>query len=448
MTDPTTPTAAELEAQLNEAREEIDAARKAANKTANIHRQKMADANEKTEQLKKEMRERAEEYARHTQATIKPVVKPAKMKTRHYGMLVAFVVMVIAPVSAAAYYLYTYAADQYASTVGFTVRSEDISSPADFLSGLGGSLMGGGGGTRDTDILYEFMRSPDLVQRIDSQLDLHALFSRHRDTDPLFSFDPDGTVEDLTKYWENMVTVSYDTGAKLLEVQVRAFDPDEAKAIADSIFTESAQMINGLSDIARANATRYATEDLNIAVERLKDAREALTSFRLANQIVDVQADIQGQMGLLNTLQAQQAEAIIELDLLSDSVREGDPRLEQAKRRLAVIDARVDEERRKFGAGGQGPGAADYATTVGEFERLSVDREYAEGAYAAAQANFDAAKAEANRQTLYLAAYSKPTRAEKAEFPQRELLLATVLLFSFLIWIVSSLIYYSLRERR
>ncbi len=64
--------------------------------------------------------------------------------------------------------------------------------------------------------------------------------------------------------------------------------------------------------------TRPATpsEDLDLALERLKAAREALTAFRLANQIVDPNADIQGQMGLLNTLQAQQAEALIEFDLL------------------------------------------------------------------------------------------------------------------------------------
>ena len=69
-------------------------------------------------------------------------------------------------------------------------------------------------------------------------------------------------------------------------------------------------------------------------------------------------------------------------------------------------------------------------------------------AYAAALSSFDAAKAEASRQSRYLAAYAKPTRAEKPEYPQRETILAIVLLFSFLIWVVSSLIYYSLRERR
>ncbi|NCT11795.1 MAG: sugar transporter, partial [Rhodobacterales bacterium] len=54
----------------------------------------------------------------------------------------------------------------------------------------------------------------------------------------------------------------------------------------------------------------------------------------------------------------------------------------------------------------------------------------------------------ANRQSRYLAAYIRPTLAEKSEFPQRELMLGIVALFSFLIWAILSLVYYALRDRR
>src|SRR5690606_13970348 len=117
-----------------------------------------------------------------------------------------------------------------------------------------------------------------------------------------------------------------------------AFDPASARAIAEAIYAESSGMINALSASARADATRYAAEDLDLAVERLKQAREALTAFRVANQIVDLTADLQGQMGLLNTLQAQLAEALIDMDLMVSTTREDDPRLQQAQRRIAVIE--------------------------------------------------------------------------------------------------------------
>lgn len=374
--------------------------------------------------------------------------RPAAMRKRHYGLILSFLIIVIVPIAAASWYLYSRAADQYASTLGFTVRSEDVSSAVDLLGGLGSTLGGGGSGAQDSDILYEFMRSQQLVQNIDNKLDLRTIYTKQRDPDWLLSFDPEGTVEDLTRYWQRMVRISYDAGSGLMEIRALAFTPDDAKAIAEEIFAENSQIINELSAIARADATRYATQNLEQAVERLKQTREALTTFRLTNQIVDPNADIQAQMGLLTTLQAQQAEALIDFDLLADIARDGDPRLEQAQRRIDVIQVRIDAERQKFGVGGQGPGGVEYATTIADFERLTVDREFAEAAYAASLAARDAAVAEANRQSRYLATYIKPTLAQKSEFPQRIILIAIIGLFSFLIWSIFSLVYYALRDRR
>ena len=378
-----------------------------------------------------------------------PPGRPATMKKRHYGLLLSALIIVLLPLATASWYLYTKAADQYASTLGFTVRSEDVSSAIDLLGGLGSALgSGGGSGAQDSDILYEFMRSQQLVQNIDDKLDLRTIYTKQRDPDWLLSFDPEGTIEDLLRYWQRMVRVSYNAGSGLMEIRALAFTPADAKAIAGEIFAENSAIVNELSAIARADAMRYATEDLEQAVERLKQAREALTTFRLTNQIVDPNADIQAQMGLLTTLQTQQAEALIDFDLLADIARESDPRLEQAQRRLDVIQTRINAERQKFGVGGQGPGGVEYATTIADFERLTVDREFAEAAYAASLAARDAAVAEANRQSRYLATYIKPTLAQKSEFPQRIVIITIIGFFSFLIWAILSLVYYSLRDRR
>ncbi|WP_370162382.1 sugar transporter [Limimaricola soesokkakensis] len=389
--------------------------------------------------------EKARAEADAEPVVVRPLARPAKVRKRHWGLVLSFGLMVLAPVGAASWYLYTRAVDQYASTLGFTVRSEDVSSASDLLGGLGSTL--GGGANNDAEILYEYIRSQEIVREIDDKLDLRALYSRHHEVDPLLSFDPDGTIEDLVDYWERMLRISYDSGSGLIEMRVLAFDPQEAQAIAQEIYLESSETVNELSAVAREDATRYARADLEQAQERLKEAREALTAFRVANQIVDPSADIQGQMGLLNTLQAQLAAALIDLDLLGDSVGEGDPRAAQAQRRIEVIRARIAQEREKFGANGQGPAGENYATTISEFERLSVEREFAETAYTAALAAYDAAQAEAERQSRYLATYIRPTLAERSQFPQREMLIGIVALFGFLAWAISSLVYYSLRDR-
>lgn len=381
------------------------------------------------------------------QLVIRPLATPAKRKKRHWGLLSAFVIIVVLPVLVTWWYLNERAVDQYASTLAFTVRSEDVSSAADLLGGLAPAL-GGSSGSSDADILYEFIRSQTLVQQIDAELDLRQYYTPYRKQDPVFSFDASGTIEDLTAYWQRMVRISYDASSGLMELRVLAFDPQQAQEIANAIFDRSTVMINDLSAIAREDATRYAREDLDLAVERLKQAREALTAFRISSEIVDPTADVQGQMGLLSLLQEQQVVALIEFDLLSTSTRAGDPRLEQARQRIEIIENRIREERRKFGVGSGSEDNESYAETIAGFERLTVDREFAEQAYAAALAAFDAARAEANRQSRYLAAYIRPTLAERSEFPNRPLLIGIVALFSFLIWAIMSLSYYALRDRR
>ena len=144
-------------------------------------------------------------------------------------------------------------------------------------------------------------------------------------------------------------------------------------------------------------------------------------------------------------LEQQLAEALISADLLRESTRASDPRITQAERRITVIQARIKDERRNPG---RGDGGEDYATLLAEFERLTVDREFAEQAYTAALATYDQALAEARRKSRYLAAYIKPTLAEASEYPQKEVLLGIAAFFLISVWSVVVLVYYSVRDRR
>lgn len=369
----------------------------------------------------------------------------AKVKRRHRWIAGSFVLLVVLPFLAAGVYLYAIARDQYASTVGFSVRTEDFASGLELLGGVAEIS---GGSSTDADILYEYIQSQELVQTLDQGLDLRGLYAK-AEGDPVFAFPEGGSIEDLVDHWSRMTHIAYDSSTGLIEVRALAFTAEDAQAIASAVLEESSTLVNELSAIARLDATRFAQEELDRAVERLKVSRERLTEFRSRTQIVDPTADIAGQMGLLNTLQAQLAEAYIQIDLLRGSTVESDPRIAQSEARIAVIEARIAEERRKFGVGGAvGEGGEDYATLISEFERLLVDREFAEQAYVAALAAYDAALAEARRQSRYLAPYIRPTLAESSQFPERLTLLALVGLFLTTGWAIAILIYYSLRDRR
>lgn len=371
--------------------------------------------------------------------------RPVRSKRRHWMLLLSFILVVLLPSFLTGTYLWTRAVDQYTSSVGFTVRQEEAPSAVDFLGGL--SKLSGNSSS-DSDILFEFIQSQEMVERVDQALDLRSLYSRHATVDPIFSLSRDSSIEELVAYWQRMVLISYAPGTGLIELKVLAFDPKEAQQIATVIFEESGEMINMLSAIAREDTTRYALEDLDIAVEQLKEARQSLTAFRSNTQIVDPSANIQLQMGLLNTLQQQLGEELINYDMLLTSAQPSDPRLQTSQQRIDAIRARIREEREKFGSAADVAGGEGYASLLAEFERLTVDQEFAERKYTAALSNYDAAKSEAQRQSRYLAPYLRPTLAQSPEYPQRTLYLGLTVLFLLIAWSTAALIYYSLRDRR
>ncbi|WP_299606633.1 capsule biosynthesis protein [uncultured Tateyamaria sp.] len=378
-----------------------------------------------------------------------PSAPPARTRSRHWVALISFLVMVVVPVIVSFWYLTERAAPRYASMSGFSVRNEEVGSAVDLL---GAVTQISGSSSSDPDILYQFIQSQELVARADAALNLRALWAKgDPDHDPVFAYHPPGTIEDLVTYWERMVGVYSDSGTGLIDVEVQAFSPEDARRINQFIYDESSEMINRLSAIAREDATRYARDELETTVEQVKVARQALTRFRNETQIVDPEASIQSQMGILSSLQAQLAETLIDLDiLLQTSSRQDDPRIIQTRRRIEVIEVRINEEQQKLGLGDSG-GATDedaFANLVGEYERLLVDREFAEQSFAASRTAYDAAVAEARRQTRYLAAHVQPTLAESAKYPQVYQALGLVGLFSFLLWAILALSAYALRDRR
>lgn len=378
---------------------------------------------------------------------LKPPVNAARMKRRHWGLALSFLLMVIAPFVVVSSYLSLVAEDQYGSTAGFIVRSEESSSASELLGGL--AQIAGGSVSSDGDILYEFILSQPLIRTVEERVGLREHYSAHWGSDPAFALWPDASIEDLEWFWRRVVRVSYDQSSGLTELRVQAFDPDTAQQIAQAILDESQKVINALNDQARADALRYATSDLDEAVARLKTAREALTAFRSRTQIVDPDSDLEGRMGVLSSLQQQLAQALIEYDLLREQASESDPRVTQAQRTIAAIRGRIAEERRNVATENPETGAdgRDYPELLAEYEGLMVDREYAEQSYRAALASLDVAKAQALRQSRYLATYLAPTLAETSEYPRRLTLAGLTGLFLLLAWGTLALVYYSIRDR-
>ena len=127
----------------------------------------------------------AEVKAAASVVSVRPTATAARVRPRHRLLFLSFVLAVLLPASLTAYYLWGRAVDQYASTVGFSVRREETSSALDLLGGISALSKSS---SSDTDILYEFLKSQKLVADLDAKLGLRAIWSKPQG-DPIYSFN-------------------------------------------------------------------------------------------------------------------------------------------------------------------------------------------------------------------------------------------------------------------
>ncbi|MEL7466004.1 MAG: sugar transporter [Pseudomonadota bacterium] len=376
-----------------------------------------------------------------------PAPRPARFRLRHFLVAFSFLLIVVAPAVLAIGYLYTKAADQYHSIVSFSVHSEETPSMDSIFGAFTQSTPNA---AADTDILFDFIRSQQIVEDLRTTTDLVTIFNRPEE-DPFFTLGEDPSVEELHSYWEWMVSIAYDRGTGIIEAEVRAFTPEDAQAIGAAIVERSGELINTLSQETRLDTIRFAEADLREAENRLKDIRLKLQEFRNQEQIVDPTAALEQRMGLQNALEQQLATQLIERDLLVGVAQPGDSRLVQLDRRIEALYARIDLERAKLGSGGSGAGSEEQsrmAETFGRYEELLADREFAEQAYSAVLASYEQARADARRKHRYLLNHVGPTRAEEALYPSRWMLSTMIIVALVSIWLIVVMIGFNMKDRR
>lgn len=385
--------------------------------------------------------EAIEDPKQQTLSIAAPVVAHrATMARRHLVLKMSFVGLVLLPTALAIYYLFVIAADQYHSEAAFSVRSEEYSNPLEALSAF---TQTGANSAPDSELIYDYIVSQPMIEAVDAKLNLREMFNKP-DGDYVFSLGEEQTIEKLIDYWKRMVRVSLDGSTGVLEIETRAFTPQDATAIAQEIIRLSSNLVDDLSRIAREDVLKFTLFDLRQAEERLKEQRRKIREFRLEYQIIDPEADVESQVGVISALQASLATALVQYETILSSSDEGDPRLRNLERELTAIRKQIAKERQAVSGA---VGEYSLSDVIGRYEELLVDREFSENAYTAALAAEEQARMEARRKNRYVAVHIPATLAEEAIYPQREILSFLVFACLLAFWGVMVLVYYNIRDR-
>ena len=132
---------------------------------------KMLTSAEQSEKITEHMRAKIDSVRMTTPpsavisaAPVRPTARKARPRPRHWFLVLSFILICAAPIAATTYYMWTHAADQYASHLSFSIRSEEHTSAVELLGGI---TELSGSSTSYTDILFAYRASQELFSKVD-----------------------------------------------------------------------------------------------------------------------------------------------------------------------------------------------------------------------------------------------------------------------------------------
>jgi capsular polysaccharide transport system permease protein len=355
-----------------------------------------------------------------------------------------FVWIVVIPGVAASIYWLLLASPVYVSEAQFIVRAPSQSLPQP--SGLTAVLQGVGLAPAATDsfIVHDYAMSHDAVATLDAQHRLRDALGRPG-VDFLSRFPrpfEQPSTESLAKAYPRFVSVDYNSSTGISTLQVRAFAPQDAQDIATKLLEGGEVVINRLNDRADQDAVEETKREITEAETSLVQAEASLTAFRNREQLIDptrsstVNLELMGKLqGDIATLQAERAGIA--------SAAPQSPQLPALDSRIHAYEAEAQAEQAKMA--GQ---AGSLAPMIGEYERLTLDRDFAGKTVQTATAAADEARLDARRKRLYLERISNPNLPDAPTEPHRLQNLATFWMTLLLIYATVALVLAGFREHR
>lgn len=344
------------------------------------------------------------------------------------------------PTLLTACYFFGIAANQYESEARFVVRSAtrpEMSGGLAFLVQLGLARS-----QDDSFVVQDFMTSRDAIARLRSKLPVDTIFSRDGvdvlSRYPSIFYGSQG--EEFYKYFQRMVSVIHADKTGISTLRVRAFRGADAQDIAATLLALGEELINRINERQRADAIKDSSAALRDSQARLISAQAALTEFRNRELILDpgqnavVLAELIARLSAeLSATQAQ----IIEMKISSSAT----PQIAVLQRKESALGDQIVRERSRIATGADG-----LAARIAVYERLSLEREFANRVLNAAEAELVRARSEAARKQLYLERVVEPHLADHSTQPKRIRSVLTVFAANALLVLIGWLAYSGVRE--
>lgn len=337
-------------------------------------------------------------------------------------------------------YFFIMASDQYESEAKFVVRSAQRPDSAGGLSFL--VQLGLQRSQDDSFVVQDFMTSRDAVRELQQRLPLRAMFT----TNPLdilagypsLFYGP--REERFYKYFQSMVSVIHTDKTGITTLQVRAFSAKSAMEIVETLLQLGEGLVNRLNERLFRDGVGRAEAEVTKAEKRVIAAQTALTDFRNKELLIDPTRNAVALADLIARLSTELASTRAQIAEMKRGAA-GSPQLPVLERKATALEEQIASERARIARGSDG-----LAGRISTYERLTLEREFANKLLNTNEADLVRARAELVKQLLYIEKVVEPHLADYSTQPKRWPSVLTVFVANLLAILIAWLVFTGVRE--
>jgi capsular polysaccharide transport system permease protein len=335
-----------------------------------------------------------------------------------------FLLTVMLPTTLVALYLLLIATPQYISEAHFVVHgptSQQSFSLANLLQSSGSS------GSEDTYVVQDYMQSRDAAEILVKNDELLNIFNRpEADFFARYTtFFRKNDFEHFYTYYKRHIYAELDSTTEISTLEVRTFRAKDSQHIARALLDASEALVNEMNRRQRANTIQSAVQEVDISEQRLRNINTQLAAYRNKTSMLDPLLQSTPMLGSITTLQNLLTGARMQLSQLKLSVPSS-PLIVVYERQISILEDQISHSESQI----TGPDTSLVPKITG-YDDLVLQRALEERILAGATEALETAKAQANRQMIYVDEVAQPNTPDWPAYP-RNMVVLVIVFFSFL----------------
>lgn len=354
-----------------------------------------------------------------------------------------FAVMVMAPIVLSGIYYGFFASDVFISESRYVVRSPERQSS----SALGLMLKGAGFSRAEDDsyVVQNYILSRDALQVLESDIAIRKRFSGgHIDLFSRFGgLDFDQSMENFYRFYQKKVDVQVESASSISTLSVRAYTAEDARLINEKLLERAEALVNNLNERGRQDLIRFAQQEVAGSEQKAKAAALALARYRNEKSVIDPEK--QSTLPLQQVAKLQEELIITRAQIGEiEKLARDNPQLPLLRGRAVVLEREIQNETQRVA----GSTDRSLASKAAEFQRLALEKEFADKMLASAMSTLEQARNEAQRKQLYLERIVLPNLPDEAMEPKRLKGFLSIVLLSLLAYGVVVVFVAGVREHQ